>query len=425
MQYFQQTLSCCRTFLEESDYVADAFENLSCSSCPGFEFTLTDGWSGKLRVDESIGYVIFELFPGVQTRAPWLDLVAEYCLQALPFPSPTYFAVDPEQGVLFHHSEQSFRAAAVSDDRLHAMLDRARAEIRDHLEIFRSLAGGHFPDPAELCRLEAAKRSQKPPFRLNAQEEAFLESSLEALADFLHDCGHNTVGTRLSFDGSPCFYTEILLRDARYRCYYHVREGYLLQAARMDLRPDPAFRGQLASFANAVTSEKKVAHMTLGPDGFPYVVTSQYLLEEEGALDTETAEEMERIVISFFRGAEEGLRAVCAGRYTGRPGSGERESDEDEEEDIPVTLPDDFPFDDAFEPDEEELPFPPRRPTGDRIRQMEQELDALLSRVSAGEEEEDTPLPPRVPGETLFDRILQESCPILPEDEDPEDIGVF
>lgn len=183
----------------------------------------------------------------------------------------------------------------------------------------------------------------------------------------------------------------------------------------MDLRPDPAFRGQLASFANAVTSEKKVAHMTLGPDGFPYVVTSQYLLEEEGALDTETAEEMERIVISFFRGAEEGLRAVCAGRYTGRPGSGEREADEDEE-DIPVTLPDDFPFDDAFEPDEEELSFPPRRPSGDRIRQMEQELDALLSRIGTGEEEPDEEEAPPAPepGEALFDRIRRETPPILP-----------
>lgn len=422
MQNLHQTLENCRAFLEESDYVADAFENLSVSSCPGFEFTLTDGWPGKLRVDESIGYVIFELFPGVQARAPWLDLVAEYCLQALPFPSPTYFAVDPEQGFLFHHSEQSFRATAVSPERLHRMLDRARTEIRDHLEIFRSLAGGHFPDPAALYRVESAKRAKKPPFRLKAEEEGFLEASLEALSGFLHDCGHNTVGTRLSFDGSPCFYTEILLRDARYRCYYHIRDGYLLQAARMDLRPDPAFRGQLARFANAATSDKKVAHMTLGPDGFPYVVTSQYLLEEGGTLDTEAAEEMERIVISFLRGAEADLRAVCAGRYTG---SGKQACDEDEEEGIPFTLPDDLPFDGEFEPDEEDVFTPPRRrPAGDRIRQMEQELDALLSRIGTVDDDE-APTPPCDPGETLFDRILRETCPILSEDEDPEDDGVF
>lgn len=387
MSHYERTMENCRAFLLSHPMVEIACENLPCSSCSGFEVTLKNGYCVKIRVDKVIDYVIFETCPGIQARAGTLNMTAEYCQHATPFPSPTYFAVDPEQGSVYHHSEQSFRGCPVSRATFGRMLDRAVSQTEAHYPIFQSLAYGCLPDLKALCRLEADAEILPPAEVWSSAQQAILDQAHSTIQEFLLDSGHNAVSVGLNPAGGTHFFSEIMTRDSRYRSYYCIRGGYLTVSVRMDICPGKAYRSTLARYANRISNDKKVAHMTTGPDGYPYVVVSQYLMQDEDALTEDLLEQMERITISFLHSSEDALRRIAAG---GADTPEETDGEEAPRHHRAPRRDEDDPFgpldlpgfgDDEDEDDEDDLPFSAPTPQ-ERMRRLEKDIDALLRRVS-------------------------------------------
>lgn len=313
MRNYRETMTNCRSFILNHPLVENGYENFDCSNCSGFELTLKNGHSVKIRIDKSIDYVIFETYPGILVRGPYLPMVAEYCQQATRFPAITFLTADVDQGSIYLHSEQSFRDEPVSEAHFGRMLTDAVNDLAPHIPVLQSLAYGRLPDLKQLCRLEESPLRQNDCVH-TPEEQELLDRTMESIQEYLQDSGHNVVGRNIDPNSDLAFFSETMTRDSRYRTFYYIRNGYLIQAVRMDIRIEPGCRTQAAQFANKSSDEKKVGFLTvLTPDGYAYVVMSQYLLDGKNPITPENLDHMENIAISFLHFSEKSLRGIAQG----------------------------------------------------------------------------------------------------------------
>lgn len=310
--HFETTMANCREYIRSHFNTKFGFENMESSNCTGFEYTLKSGTSIKLRVDNSIKFLIFEVFPGITVRGAHQPMIAEYCQKMTEFPCTGYFALDPDHGNIYYHCETSFRDQPVSISLLKKMESLALNTLKKHIPVLECLAYGKLP--TWNCLAAANDSHQDTTFWLcSAQEQELLDCNIDALRGHITNSGHNVVAETLNSANIVPYFLETICDDTRYRDYMYIKDGFLIRALKLDIKCADAYRTQAAQFCNKSSDEKKVGFLKIAEDGYPYCIISTYLIDGPNPISEETLTEMERIAITFLHLSAPKLAYICNG----------------------------------------------------------------------------------------------------------------
>lgn len=307
-----KTMENCREFLNRGSRRKLAFENMAKSNCSGFEYTLESGIAVKLRVDKGVGFVIFEVYPGITVRGAHQIMTAEYCQRVCKIPDIGYLAVDPDQGNLYYHAESCFEDNPISVALLEKMETEAINALDKHVPILECLAYGKLPAWNLFSKL-AQTGTDDTPCLYTAAEQEMLEKNIAAIRKHISFCGHNVVACNMDMDSDVPFFVETMTENDRYRDYFYIVNGFLVRAARIDVKCADVFRTQAAQFANEASDEKKVGFLKIGEDGYPYCMVATNLMDGPNCISSDTLEKMERVAYTFLHVSEKKLRYICNG----------------------------------------------------------------------------------------------------------------
>lgn len=312
MNFFFETMTNCREFIRNHVNAKLGFENMESSNCTGFEYALDSGTSIKLRVDNSIQFLIFEVFPGITVRGAHQPMVAEYCQRMTEFPCIGYLALDSEHGNIYYHAETSFRDHPVSVSLLKKLENQALNALEKHVPVLECLAYGKLPPIYSVFAITDSTQETSPCL-FSAQEQELMDRTIAAIRDHIVDSGHNVVAETLNETSTVPFFLETICDDTRYRDYMFIKDGFLIRALKLDIKCADAYRTQAAQFCNKSSNEKKVGFLRIAEDGYPYCMVSTYLLDGPEPISEETLTEMERIAITFLHLSAPKLAYICNG----------------------------------------------------------------------------------------------------------------
>lgn len=310
--YFEETMTKCREFIRNHANAKLGFENMESSNCTGFEYTLKSGTSIKLRVDNGIKFLIFEVFPGITVRGTHQPMVAEYCQRMTEFPCTGYLALDSDHGNIYYHCETSFRDHPVSVSLLKKLENQALNALQKHVPVLECLAYGKLPLINSITAITDSTQETSPCL-FSAQEQELMDQTIAAIRDHIVDSGHNVVAETLNAASTVPFFLETICDDTRYRDYMFIKDGFLIRALKLDIKCADAYRTQAAQFCNKSSNEKKVGFLKIAEDGYPYCMVSTYLLDGSEPITEETLTEMERIAITFLHLSAAKLAYICNG----------------------------------------------------------------------------------------------------------------
>lgn len=138
----EQTCKMLKTYLSET---TDAFEKLDDE--PGFLYRKTmDNLSLVFcaRVDESIGFLLLNAYPGIYARQSCVSTVADYCQRISP--ELGVVCVEPDLCEVYYHADAFMQDAPVSRATLEILERAAFAALAPYLDTLRALSAGVLPE---------------------------------------------------------------------------------------------------------------------------------------------------------------------------------------------------------------------------------------------------------------------------------------
>lgn len=186
----------------------DTFKKVNTKSSHGFIYTVTSGdlsYTVNLKLDEKLGFMVFEAYPGVSCKHPVLvPMLIKYCQNAtLEVGSLRVGAMFKD---VYFRTEVYFADGKVSKNTLKLFENYATAAFEAHLPVIECIANGRLEEDAHPIECAGAHRLPDNTENYN--------KSVEAIKEYLLFRGDfNTIAENMSPDSPVMYIAEAIDED--------------------------------------------------------------------------------------------------------------------------------------------------------------------------------------------------------------------
>lgn len=148
MSNYETTLKNFEAYLASAGYNTVA-KTLDGSATQGFLcelLTKRASFFMKIRLDETLGFALVDVYPGITIPAPYLPRAAQYAMEQNAPKKAGALRLCPIRGDLFCHVEAMFFSSPLTGADLEIMESIAVEFLLSCLEDLLCISQGHLPD---------------------------------------------------------------------------------------------------------------------------------------------------------------------------------------------------------------------------------------------------------------------------------------
>lgn len=283
MKAFESTMSNIEKYLEEKN---EAYKKINTKMAQGFIYKVVNGdvsYTVNVKVDEKLGFVILEAYPGVACKHPaFAPMLVKYCQSAhLEVGS---LRVSQLYKDVYFRTEAYFADGEVSEKTLKFFENCASKVFEEHLPKLLSIANGRL-----LCDIEPVKCAEYHNISDNTEN---FSKSVEAICEYLLFSGNfNTAAENMHFGFDSLFVAETSDDNGRIKIEYSVNKSRTV----IRVKASPGLENEIVSkgnaymtsrFCNDSSDEKKLGSFFLDTDSGVCSFVDLMIIDTPISIDT-------------------------------------------------------------------------------------------------------------------------------------------
>lgn len=307
--YGEQTYEMLKNYLSET---TDAFEKLDEE--PGFLYRKNiDDLSLVFcaRVDESVGFLLLNVYPGIYARQSCVPMVADYCQRISP--ELGVVCVEPDLCEVYYHADAFMKDAPVSRATLEILERSAFKALAPYRDTLRALGAGVLPET-----LPAPQEIHIPLSTLDTPAEPDIAEYCSLMEDYFYENELNILAKHEPDDNGECYICELLALRRRWKLHITLNDEktfFILKMfpGRNALVFDRRAMHAASQICNKESDDVKAGALVVGtrPEG---VCAKLCLSTLDNAADLhETLRSAVTILISMLFGNRTALEKIAAG----------------------------------------------------------------------------------------------------------------